>query len=81
MFNRLTDGLILSVIRSTDGPLMMLRGCSFTRETDGPLRVINGRLTDWTYCTLMFLYRYLILDTSLCNGWKSCEIIKIVKPL
>jgi len=51
MFNRLTDGLILSVIRSTDGPLMMLRGCSFTRETDGPLRVINGRLIDWTYCT------------------------------
>jgi len=37
--------------RLTDGPLMMLHGCSLTRETDDPLGVSNGRLTDWTYCT------------------------------
>ena len=36
-FGRWSD--VLSVIRSTDGPLMMLRGYSLTRETDGILRV------------------------------------------
>ncbi|QCD79534.1 hypothetical protein DEO72_LG1g3176 [Vigna unguiculata] len=65
---------ILMFDRLTDGPLMMLHGCSFIRETDGPLGISNGRLTDWTYCTVQNFVNF-VQFSPLLTPFKSLTIM------